>query len=208
MNLFIDTSFNMVHLALLDNKGLISSLEEKQDNTMSDNIFLMVTKLLDGKNIDEVKCIYVAIGPGSFTGVRIGVTIAKVFAHLKNIKLIPISSLEVLASTIENEDFVKVYMDARNSNVFGGVYDKNLNLLSEEKHMPFNTLKNMDIKGSGEYISYSIIDEDIIPKNPVINYLKIVKKHENDKGVNPHELVPKYLKLTEAERNLVLKNDK
>ena len=87
----------------------------------------------------DVKRIYVGYGPGSFTGVRIGLTIAKTYAYTLNIKLVPISSLQILASTIEEDEIVSL-IDARRGYVFAGVYDKELNSIIDDCYIDLNYL--------------------------------------------------------------------
>ena len=71
--------------------------------------------------------IVVAKGPGSYTGVRIGVTIAKTLAWTLNIPLVGISSLEVLAASVEDilHGFVSPLFDARRGQIYTGLYQFN-----------------------------------------------------------------------------------
>ena len=105
--------------------------------------------------------------------------------------------LEVIAST-PNDKMNIALIDARRGYVYAGVYDEDLNVVSEDKHMEFSKIKE-----KGTFISY----DNFEGKKPNIDVLKVVKKHESDAGVNPHSLNPKYLKLTEAEERLNKKND-
>lgn len=207
MYLFIDTSFSVAHVALISSGKVISCAEVKADNTLSDIIFSEIDKLFINYSKKDITKIFVATGPGSFTGVRIGVTIAKTLAWALKCDLIAISSLEVLASTIRDEDYIKVYMDARRDYVFAGIYDKDLNCLYEDKHMLLYDFIGIKIPGNGIYSAYDILENSISVVSPRIDYIKLIKKHEFDKGINVHSLVPNYLKLTEAEENLIKKND-
>ena len=103
ISLFIDTSNSRLVIGLInENKNeIISYYNEKVNNDISSKIFGVIENCVDGSgyNPKDIDKIYVATGPGSFTGVRIGVTIAKTFAWSLNVKVIPISSLEILASS-------------------------------------------------------------------------------------------------------------
>ena len=207
MNLFIDTSFSKVILALTKEDKIVKYIEENNDQTLSDRIFIMMERLFEGQSRTNISKIFVASGPGSFTGVRIGVTIAKTIAWSLNVPVIPVSSLEVLASTISNEDGIVVYMDARRGNVFGGIYDNQLNPIVEDAHISYEELLLKVPEGNIIYSSHTILDEKFPVISPRVNVLSIIQKHKDDIPVNTHELVPNYLKLTEAEENLKKKND-
>ena len=197
--LFIDTcTSHLIVSVIIDNK-IVSYFNEKIDKGMSNYILPEIEKQLKDNNLEasSIDAIFVSNGPGSFTGIRVGLTISKVYAWSLNIKVIPISSLEVLASTNSNKNNLAI-MDARRGYVFLGAYDQNLNNLIEDSYV----LYNMD-----EYKDYNIISYDEFEGSiePNIDILKVIKKHENDNGINPHALNPNYLKLTEAEEKL---NDK
>ena len=93
-------------------------------------------------------------------------------------------------------------IDARRGNVFGAIYDNNLNNIKKDSLINKEELLK-DIDDNYLLVSYDAIDNSIIPNQ---NLIKIINKHINDIGVNPHDLKPNYLKLTEAEENR-LKND-
>lgn len=189
ISFFIDTSTNIGHVALLEDSILIKHIKIVSNNNLSTNIFKYIETLFKESNIEveQVKKIFVAVGPGSFTGVRIGVTIAKTFAWAKNIEIIPLSSLEIMASS-SNENAIIANIDARRGFSFAGVYNKNLENIMPDTYISLEELKNKYI---GQYIS----------DTENIDIEKIVKKHKFDEPVNPHKINPIYLKKTEAEEN-------
>ena len=95
-------------------------------------------------------------------------------------------------------------IDARRDCVFAGIYDKNLNSFMEDAYISLEELMKKVPS------SYTLISDDDFENYTVeksdINIIKVVEKHKNDLSVNPHSLVPSYLKITEAEANLK-KND-
>jgi tRNA threonylcarbamoyladenosine biosynthesis protein TsaB len=139
--------------------------------------------------------------------VRIGVTISKTFAWSLNKKVIPISSLEVLASTKADKNIIVGAIDARRDYVYAGVYDAELNIKYPDKYILIEELKKLLV----EEDYYVVTDDEINgfenKLNSNIDVLKIINKHKNDMPVNPHKLNPNYLKITEAEANLKKKND-
>ena len=204
ITLFIDTSISFPTISLLkDNKILFNFCEEIKSD-MSSKILPIIDKGLVENNISlrDVDKIFVVTGPGSFTGIRIGVTIAKTIAWALNKKLITISSLEYMATTNTAKKYLIPMIDARRGNVFAGIYNNQLECIKEDSLICIdNLLKDKD--NIYELISHDDIENTVKPKP---NVVKIINKHINDIGVNPHELKPNYLKLTEAEENR-LKND-
>lgn len=149
--------------------------------------------------IENIDTIFVVNGPGSFTGLRVGVTAMKTIAYCFQKKIIPISSLELMATTVFDADFIVPYIDARRECVYAGIYDKNLNSIMEDSYIKIEELltktNNKNVVFTG-YSKVTGIDTYIYPNEDVI---KIIKKHQNDSGIPPHKLNPNYLKKTEAE---------
>ena len=204
--LVIDTSSSYVTVSIIDNNTIVHEFKKKIDNDIASKIMSIINMELTESNIDikEIEKIFVVNGPGSFTGVRIGVTIAKTMAWALNIKVTPISSLELMATTKSDKKFIVPLIDARRGNVYAGVYDNNLNTILDDKLISVSEILRFETLDY-EFISYDEI-KGIETIKPNTDILKIVNKHMNDEGINAHELKPKYLKLTEAEENR-LKND-
>jgi len=101
---------------------------------MSSKILTIIEEGLTENNISikSIDKIFVVNGPGSFTGVRIGVTIAKTIAWALNKDLVPLSSLEYMATSNSNKKYLISMIDARRGNVFAGIYDSNLNCIKKD----------------------------------------------------------------------------
>ena len=212
ISLFIDTCSNKLIVGVVDedNNKILTFYNEKISGDLSTNIFNVITTCIESANISkyDIKKIYSVVGPGSFTGIRIGVTISKVFAWAQKIKVIPLSSLEVLATTHVATDLVIPMIDARRDCVYGAIYDDKLNCLMEDSYISLESLYNNIPKDK----SYNFICDDGITyfddiKMSDVNIIKIINKHKNDEGINPHILNPRYLKMTEAEANLLSKKN-
>ena len=208
ISLFIDTSTTTAVVALYNNEKPISIIKEENMRDISSHIMPMIDKLFSNNNlrINQVNKIFVVNGPGSFTGLRIGVTIAKTLAWSLKIPVVPISSLEVLATTAFESDYIIPYIDARRDYVFAGIYDSELNGAISDQYIHINFLLSYLMKDK----TYTFVGADELNFNntivPNINLDKVISKHLNDEGVNPHSLNPNYLKKTEAEEKLN-KND-
>lgn len=202
ISLFLDSSDRKVIVALLSGGKLIDSIIEENDNHLSEKFLPMIERII-AKNqlqIDNIDAIYVINGPGSFTGVRVGVTTAKVMAWGLKKRIIPISELALLATTLTNKKYIVPYIDARRNAVYAGIYDKNLNSVMADAYISIDDLmKKIDHIEDVEFVSYYNNIEHTIEPN--IDIEKIVQKHYNDEGINPHQVVPNYLKRTEAEEN-------
>ena len=197
-SLFLDTSANYINVYLIENNEVVYSESLTVLKDMSNKIVPLIRKSFESVSfsINDLDKIFVTIGPGSFTGVRIGLTFAKTVAWGLNIPIYPISTLEFLASVHTNKKRVISIIDARRGNVFAGYFDNNLNKLASEHLISFSSIDILDddllVSYDGIYDSYKL-DVDII---------KLINKHKDDLPVNPHDLVPNYLKKTEAEEKL------
>ena len=193
-SLFLDTSSFNVTVAIIDNNQIVANFYDKVADDMASKIFPIIDELFSKLDfeIKDINKIYVVNGPGSFTGVRIGVTIAKVLASQLNIDIYPISSLEYMASGTNSSCLSLI--DARRGYVYAGAYDSDLNVLFEDK---YTSLDSIDLTKYDEIVSYDNINNAVLP-NPSI--IKIINKYSSN-TMNPHKVNPNYLKMTEAEEN-------
>ncbi len=205
ISLFIDTALSYIRVALFKDNKLIDSINEKCEKNMSSLFDSKVDELFKRNNLEltEVNKIYTVTGPGSFTGIRVGMTFSKVLAMALNQKITPISELQVLATTKTNK--LKAPMiDARRGYVYAGVYDEDLNTLKEDKHILLEDFLN--INKDVEYISHDSF-EHISTIKPDIDFEKIIEINKDKKQIDHEVLTPNYLKLTEAEENLRKKKE-
>ena len=200
MILFMDTSTSYPIVSIIENNNIKAMFNKKIDTDISVSIFSILDTMFKELNItpQDIKKIFIANGPGSFTGTRIGVTIAKVYGYSLNVDLIPVSTLEVLVGGV-NKDYIVPVIDARRGFVYAGIYDKDLNKIVDDRYISLDKLKE-ELEGKDYvFVSYDDIAGSIKPK---INLIKVINKHEKDIPVNAHGLNPNYLKKTEAEEKL------
>lgn len=201
--LFLDTASSHRVLALIDNNKIVYYLDENNGTDLSIKMVKIIEdafKCVDF-TINDIDKIFIGTGPGSFTGTRIGITIAKVLAWSLKIDIIPVSTLEMFASTNNISEYSVPYIDARRDYFYTGIYDNNLNAVVTDTYISKSNLEVILKKYNDKtFISYTSEFEDTMIPKP--NILNIIKKHINDTPVNPHSIIPNYIKKTEAEEKL------
>lgn len=125
--LAIDTSNDVMGIALLDHQKVAGEYITNLKKNHSIRIMPAIDTLMKecGFEPKDLSRIAVAKGPGSYTGVRIGVTIAKTLAWSLNIPLVGVSSLEVLAASVSRyfNGYVSPLFDARRGQIYTGLYE-------------------------------------------------------------------------------------
>ena len=202
--LYVDTSSSYLYAGIVEENNLLCEVKKEFGTSLSEEALPEIVSLFTKTNLNakDIDKIIVVNGPGSFTGIRIGITIAKVYAWSLNIPITTISSLEaMMLSSKENK--VKVPMiDARRRYVFGAIYDENNNVVLKPQHIKMDDM-NVELEKLSDY---TIITKDELEEyehkeeyNPDI--LKIVTYFKDKEPINPHGVNPDYLKLTEAEES-------
>jgi tRNA threonylcarbamoyladenosine biosynthesis protein TsaB len=136
----IETATRTCSVALAQNGILLSCKEAHDVNSHASILNIYISEVLAeaGKKIEQLDAVAVSNGPGSYTGLRIGLSAAKGICYALDIPLITINTLESLAEGMKNEVFDEnaVYIpliDARRSEVYYGVYNSDLQTLEEVK---------------------------------------------------------------------------
>ena len=198
-SLFINTSTRNTVVSIVDDDEIKYLYKNDEFKDLSVELMPIIDEAFQNAKIkpNDIDTIFVTVGPGSFTGIRIGLAVVKTMAWSLKIKVIPISSLELMASTQTNKEYIVPLIDARRDYVFAGVYDKKLNSVFDDSHILLDDLKH---KLNGKEVFYVSNDKlDFEVNKSDYDILKIIHKHKNDVGINPHQLNPNYLKNTEAE---------
>ena len=190
--LFIDSATTNLVVAIINDGKILYIYNNNDNHNTSSKMMPVLAEAFEnvGLKPQDIDKIFAVTGPGSFTGIRVGLTVAKTMAYTLNIPIVPISSLEVMASGNGGTALI----NARRGYVFAGTYDNDLNNVYPDSYVLMNDSL------AKPYISYDNFDFETLKPN--IDVLKVVKNHENDESVNPHTINPNYLKLTEAEEKL------
>lgn len=189
-SLIVDSSTKRLYVCIVgDNKVLFERYVEGR-NDHAKNIVSTIDEGLRqaGITIDMVDEAICGVGPGSYTGVRMGVTVLKMLSVFKGVDLYSISTLKLMASGTKS-DSVLAFIDARRSNSFACILNTNTN----EYILPDGYYSNEMLDGIDKCVT---VGEDDFVVDPI--YVVTNKERVSE----PHLLVPNYLRDTEAERNL------
>ena len=201
--LYIDTSSSYLYSAILDDTKVLAEVKKEFGTSLSEESLPEIAKLFERANLKpkDIEKIIVVNGPGSFTGIRIGITIAKTYAWALNLDIITISALEAMSISCEEETNHVPVIDARRGYVFAGIYDKDSNVIFKPKHI---LIEELD-KELEKLDNYTIISNNELEHYNTIKYdpniSKIVERVKDRESINPHAVNPDYLKLTEAEES-------
>lgn len=209
--LCIDTSSKLCSVAILEDFNLINKLELDNGLTHSETLMPLIKKLLIESNLslNDIDLLVSDIGPGSFTGIRIGVSTVKAFSDSLNIPCVGISSLEVLAYNIENDGLICSTIDCKNDNCYFALYEcisGNYNILEKPDAKSNDDVLNLlNTKYSNSFINFV---GDGIKNASFINKLDIknlgiagLKKFIANNNIG-EDVLPMYLKKPQAERQL------
>jgi tRNA threonylcarbamoyladenosine biosynthesis protein TsaB len=191
--LVIDTATEFVFLSLVID-GKETGYRYRNDlRNHAVTVMPMLEELLqaDGLVLTDINEVIVGIGPGSYTGVRIGVSIAKMIGYLNNIPVRTVSTLALIASG-SLVPYVLSAIDARRGNAFIAGFRQASGTI--ELTYP-DTLANLETFVTAAGPAYIVVNT----AKPDIQ--KILRSNLLKPVGNIHELVPNYLQVTEAERN-------
>jgi tRNA threonylcarbamoyladenosine biosynthesis protein TsaB len=141
--LHLETSSEICSIALSNNGELIDIFEAKEKNIHSEKLTLFVSEIFKNNNLEikSLSAVSVSSGPGSYTGLRIGVAVAKGICFGLEIPLIAVNTLDSLAYAAKKQKEFGFYIpliDAKNKETYKAVYDKNLNILEPYDIKPFD----------------------------------------------------------------------
>lgn len=185
IRLCMDTSHRYLVLAIIKDDQLIASYQQYAWKKQSETIFVELIKLMDSVNLkaDDIDEVVITKGPGSYTGIRIAMTIAKVFCTTKNKALKTISTLQLYAGTND----VSVILDARSNRVYYGKYQHGVKCEESIKTLDEIKQLNETFIGDVDLIDYEVKDIDFAK-----NFVDLIPYYETVENI--HTLTPEYLK--------------
>ena len=134
--LFIDSATTNLVVAIIENEELVYIYDSADGHDTSGKMMPVLAQAFEKANLkpQDIDKIFVVTGPGSFTGIRVGLTVAKTMAYSLNIPIVPISSLEVMVSGSGGTALI----NARRGYVFAGSYDSALDCLYPDSYVLMN----------------------------------------------------------------------
>ena len=222
--LAFETSAKAASVALTENGKLLGESYQNTGLTHSQTLMVMAEDLLKqcGKTVDDITAVAVAEGPGSFTGVRIGVAAAKGFAWGREIPCYGVSTLEAMALSLGIYDgYVCACMDARRNQVYNALFYVNqgaLERFSKDRAIALAELKEelahidgpIFLVGDGAVLTHKTLSGDIpnlilppehrLHQRAVGVALLAEKKAAAGEPGDGNALTPNYLRLSQAER--------
>ena len=206
--LFFDTASEKLKVSLIKDNELLYDKEMVTKNDHSSYLVPCIDEAFKSNNVDfkDLDRIIVGIGPGSFTGTRISITVAKTYAAMFNIPIFGISSLEMMIYGNEDYDYYVPIIEEKKDNVYYGIYDKNKKRVLEDSYTNIDNLYEILNKYDGKVLIISHNNtkyEKYDCKEEVINSIEINKNILiNNNEINPHLLKPNYIKKIEVESKL------
>ena len=209
--LCIDTSSKLCSVAILENTTLINKLELDNGLTHSETLMPLIKDLLEKSNLTlkDINLLVSDIGPGSFTGIRIGVSTCKAFSDSINIPCVGISSLEVLAYNSKNDGIICSTINCKNDNCYFALYKLlNGNYTVLEEPCAKTVTEVLDILNTRYSENQINFVGDGIPSHSTNCYLNVenlgiagYKKFISNNNVG-EDILPLYLKKPQAQRQL------
>ena len=220
MLLSMDSSAVTASVALTDGDEIIKSEFVNSGLTHSETLLPMITRVMDGRKYSELDGIAITAGPGSFTGVRIGVATVKGLAFNDDIPCYSVSTLEAIAYNFVDENAVVcAVMDARRMQFYNALFrvqNGKVERLCDDRAISIEDLRSdlkqydkVIIAGDGANLCFrnielencTLADDDKMYQNAV----GVAKAAQNKNAISPKALMPVYLRQSQAERELKLK---
>ena len=177
--LFIDTHLYDIKIILFEDTKIIKSKEVK--NKKYNSIYLMpaIKDVCENEDFDQI---VVVNGPGSFTGVRLGLTIAKTLAYTMNKIIKPVTYFDLMNFSSDNQKHIFGISDQ--NGYFIGEFENN------KKIKDFYYLSNSEFQKTDLKVETDIL----------IDYKKVLNNLDKIESVNPHAVKPIYIKLIGVEQ--------
>lgn len=212
--LAIDTSTMISTVTIANDTEILGDFNVNQSKTHSESLVPMIETLLSllGMTIKDIDKFIIAQGPGSFTGLRIGMTVAKTLAQIEKKDLITISTLKAMAAGSTSKRAKLPLIDARSTRVYGALYDENLEEIIPENLYEIDDLakmvneKGLEIEMIG-LLNDKYFDKFENAKKGPININNCIGKslirlcqEENTIAKELYQISPNYLRKSQAER--------
>ena len=195
----LDTSISVASVALIEDgqivaedfyprRGVVDRSSNKSRHT--ETILPLIDSVLQRARValDEIAGIAVSIGPGSFTGVRIGLSTVKGLAYGTGIRAVGISTLQAIAARVTGfEGIVCPVLDARKNEVYGAIFRKHGNQLERLTEDSLTTFANFleDLRGFGRPMPCLLIGDGVTACRPLLQQAPGLQIYTADEDAMP-----------------------
>ncbi len=226
ITLSFDSTAKTASVAITDGDRLLALYNIDNGLTQSELLLPMAENMLKNlkMTIDDIELLACAVGPGSFTGVRIGTALVKGLAFGKNIPCVSVSTLDALAENLAGtEGIIIPCMDARRSQVYTAIYrgyGDRIEKLTEDRAMSLSALaeeikvhypdERIYLTGDGYGTAKRVLDSEgiktemtpplIIAENAYSIARVASRMYQSGEYVSDLEISPTYLRMPQAER--------
>lgn len=225
LTLAVDTSCLTASCAIVQDQKVVAEISTQYGKTHSQKIMPMIKTTLSmiDKELKDVDLFAASVGPGSFTGIRIGVVTIKALAYSLKRPVCGVSTLDALAFTMPDfNGIISPMLDARNSQVYNAFYRKTNNYIEKifeesgikieewiEQAKGYN--EDLLVLGDGFSLHFERLKEVLgtrlinSPQNTFYprasaTALLAEEAYHNNRSTSPFELMPLYLRKSQAER--------
>ncbi len=185
--LVLDTSNKYLYIAVMEDEQIIKECIKEGNNNHSETLIKVLEETLEEVklNINDIDEVYVGRGPGSYTGIRVACTFAKVFTFIRQKKLFSFSSLDLLLTANLQKGIIVCQIDARRGFSFAKAFEvtDEIKVIKEEEFIETSKLEE-------EFPNATFITNESYNYNPVLLFTKNLVKEET----NIHRFVPTYLR--------------
>ena len=223
--LAIETSCDICSVSLLEDDLLILELKEDAVKNHSESLMPLIDRLFKetDTSLDDIDLFAVDNGPGSFTGIRIGLSTIKAFCDVTKKPCISVSSLEALAYTVDTESAnICSIIDAKHENVYAAFFEKNGKKLKKINNFIFKKIDDLLLDlGSLKNLKFFVGNCGILYKDMIQSYLKndiffeddtlvsskyigiaAFEKYKSGEIISSKKLTALYLKKSSAEEQI------
>lgn len=220
--LSIDTSTMMSSITIMENNKIIGDYNISQEETHSEMLIPLLKRAIEDLKIrlEDIDLFAVASGPGSFTGLRIGMASIKAIAQVYDKPIVGISTLEAMAFSVLNDDSIISLIDARGKRYYTGMYKWENNKLVKDFEKILKESELLDIIKQQESVTLvgeaiEVLSDEIKNcgnvrlshpglNNGIGRNLCVIAKErfDNNQTDNYFDLTPSYLRKSQAEINL------
>ncbi len=161
MNIYIDTAVKGCNIALFDQDNILASVQKPIERGHAEAILPLYEELMKniGKTPQDIENVYVSVGPGSFTGLRVGLSVARFIGFSLGIPVHGVTSFQAFSAHVKSDKDRCVVVETKRSDFYVQMFDKNYHTLNDPQSVSAN-----DVAGILEKYPDCIITGDAVDR--------------------------------------------